>query len=135
MWLLSFLPNWIFYVILFIGFFGLLLSRFIPAYYKTAAVPVLFFMFVSGMFMAGAIYDNNAWVARVKEMEAKVAEAEQQSKVENAKIETKIVTKTQIIRERGQDNIKYIDREVTKYDNTCVIPKEFIDAHNKAASK
>lgn len=135
MWLLSFLPNWIFYVILFIGFFGLLSSRFIPAYYKTAVVPVLFFMFVFGTFMSGAIYDNNAWVARVKEMEAKVAEAEQQSKVENAKIETKIVTKTQIIRERGQDNIKFIDREVTKYDNTCVIPKEFIDAHNKAASK
>lgn len=85
--------------------------------------------------MSGAIYDNDAWEARVKEMEAKVAKAEEQSKEANVQIETKIVTQTKVIREKQKDNIQYITREVTKYDNTCVIPKEFIEVHNRAASK
>ena len=85
--------------------------------------------------MSGAIYDNESWVARVKEMESKVAIAAEQSKEANVRVETKIVTKTQVIREKQEENIKYITKEITKYDNTCSIPKEFIEVHNKAASK
>jgi hypothetical protein len=94
---------------------------------------------VIGTFMAGAIHDNEAWEARVKEMEEKVAAAEAQSKEENVKIVTKVVTKTQIVRTRGEDIVKYVDREIVKYDTKfapggiCEIPKEFIKAHNDAA--
>jgi hypothetical protein len=51
----------------------------------------------------------------------------------------KVVTKTQIIKTRGEDIVKYIDREIVKYDEkfakggVCEIPQEFIDAHNRAA--
>ena len=89
--------------------------------------------------MSGAIYDNDAWQSRVKEMEDKVAVAETQSKEENIKIVEKVVTKTQVIRTRGEDIVKYIDREVVKYDTKfapggeCEIPKEFIKALNDAA--
>jgi hypothetical protein len=89
--------------------------------------------------MSGAIYDNNAWEARVKEMQDKVAAAEVQSKEENVKIVTKVVNKTQVIKTRGQDIVKYVDREVVKYDTKfaaggeCEIPKEFIKAINDAA--
>ena len=92
-----------------------------------------------GTFMSGAIYDNDAWEARVKEMEAKVAIAETQSKEENIKIVEKVVTKTQVIKTRGEDIVKYVDREVVKYDTKfapggeCEIPKEFIKAINDAA--
>lgn len=92
-----------------------------------------------GTFMSGAIYDNNAWEDRVKEMEAKVAAAEIQSKEENVKIVEKVVTKTQVIKTRGQDIVKYVDREIVKYDTKfapggeCEIPKEFIKAINDAA--
>jgi hypothetical protein len=72
-------------------------------------------------------------------MEAKVAQAEAQSAQENVKIVEKIVTKTQIVKERGQDIIRYVDREVVKYDTKfapggqCELPKEFIKALNDAA--
>ena len=135
MWLLKFLPNWIFYAILLIGIVGLLASRFVPAYYKTAVTAAAAFLFVVGVFMAGAIHDNEAWVARVKEMEAKIAEVKVESEKENTKIETKYVNKVQVIKQRGEETIKFIDREVVKYDNICVIPKEFIMAHNKAAEQ
>ena len=89
--------------------------------------------------MAGAIHDNDAWEARVKEMQDKVAAAEAQSKEENVKIVEKLVTKTQVIRTRGEDIVKYVDREIVKYDEkfakggVCEIPQEFIKAHNDAA--
>ena len=72
-------------------------------------------------------------------MESKVAVAEVQSKEENIKIVEKVVTKTKIIKSRGEDIVKYVDREVVKYDTKfapggeCEIPKEFIKAINDAA--
>lgn len=85
--------------------------------------------------MAGAIHDNDAWEARVKEMEAKVAAAAAESTKENVKITDRVVTKIQMVKQRGEDITKYIDREVVKYDTQCVIPKEFIKAHNDAAEQ
>jgi hypothetical protein len=144
MWILNLLPDWIFYAILAIGTIGLLLLKFtpfIPLIYRTAIAPVLFLFFVFGIFMSGSIYASKDWLARVKEMQDKVAIIEAQSKEENVKIVTKIVKKTEVVRERGQDIIKYVDREVTKYDTKflpggeCEIPKEFIKSMNDAAEK
>ncbi len=137
MWILQWLPNWIFYLILLAGLIGYAatyLLRFVPAVYmyKTPIQLTSIGLIVIGVFMAGAIHNEEAWIARVKEMEVKVAEAQAKSAEENVKIVEKITTKTQVIREKSDNNIKYIDREVIKYDNTCVLPKEFIKAHNDA---
>jgi hypothetical protein len=135
MWYLQFVPHWIFYGILGIGIFGILFSRFIPSYYKTAAQAVSYLAFAFGLFMTGAVKGSESLLAEIKDLREKVTVAEEQSVQETVKIETKYVNKTQVIRERGEDVLKYIDREVVKYDSTCVIPKEFIEAHNKAAEK
>jgi hypothetical protein len=147
MWMLQWLPNWIFYAVLLAGVFGLVASylirflSFIPFLYvyKTPIQLGSIAAIVIGTFMAGAIHDNDAWEARVKEMEEKVAAAEVQSKEENIKIVEKVVNKVQIVKTRGQDIVKYVDREVVKYDTkfapggACEIPKEFIKALNDAA--
>ena len=133
MWILKFLPDWIFYAILLVGLLGLLFSRLIPAYYRTAVIGVSAFLFIGGVYMSGAISNNNAWEARVKELEVKLAQAEAESQKENVKIVEKIVYKNKIVVQQRDDIIKFIDREVVKYDNQCVIPKEFVEAHNKAA--
>ena len=65
--------------------------------------------------------------------------AEQQSAKENVRIETKVVKQTEYITRRGQDIVQYVDREIVKYDTKfapggqCEIPREFIQAHNRAA--
>jgi 4-hydroxyphenylpyruvate dioxygenase-like putative hemolysin len=83
--------------------------------------------------MIGAISNNDAWLARVKDLEVKVAEAEAKSASANTDIVEKTVVKTQVVKERGQDIIKYVDREVVKFDANCVLPKEFVTTHNRAA--
>jgi len=138
MWILQWLPNWFFYAILFAGLLGYLATyvmKFIPFVYvyRTPIQVASIIAIVFGTYMAGAISNEEAWVARVQEMELKVAAAEAQSAKENIKVVEKVVNKVQIVRQRGDDIIKYVDREITKYDNQCVIPKEFVEAHNRAA--
>jgi len=146
MWILQWLPNWIFYAVLLAGVFGVAASYFIRFLsfipflyiYKTPIQLGSIASIAIGTFMSGAIYDNDVWETRVKEMEAKVAVAETQSKEENIKIVERVVNKVQIVRTRGEDIVKYVDREVVKYDTKfapggiCEIPKEFIKAHNDA---
>lgn len=140
MWILKWLPFWIFYALLAIGVLGLAatyLMRFLPIpglyVYKTPIQLGSVALIVLGTFMSGAIHNEEAWIARVKELEVKVKEAEAQSAKENTVIVEKVVTKTNVIREKGKDVVQYIDREVVKYDNKCEIPKEAVIAVNKAA--
>ena len=142
MWILSWLPNWIFYGMVLIGVIGFAatyLFKYIPVpfiymYRKPIQIGSMLAV-ILGTFMSGAIYDNEAWEARVKEMEAKVAKAEQQSKEANTVIESKVEKAKEKIVQKQIVVKQYIDREVVKYDNTCVIPKEFVEVHNKAATK
>ena len=83
--------------------------------------------------MIGAISNNDAWLAKIKDLETKVAQAEAKSATINTDIVEKVITKTQVIKQRGEDIVRYVDREVVKYDTTCVIPKEFVLIHNRAA--
>jgi uncharacterized membrane protein len=144
MWILQWLPNWIFYAIFFAGLLGLVATfvmKFIPLVYvyRTPIQAVSVVLIALGTYMAGAISNEEAWQARVKEMEAKVEAAAVESAQENVKIVEKIVKKTEYIKTRGQDIVKYIDKEIVKYDTKflpggqCEIPKEFIEAHNRAA--
>ena len=89
--------------------------------------------------MFGGIAENKKWKERVAELEAKVVVAENKSAIETVKIVDKIVYEKQIIKQKGADVIKYIDKEVVKYDTKflpggpCEMPKEFIESINKAA--
>jgi hypothetical protein len=144
MWILQWLPNWIFYGIFFAGLLGLVATfvmKFIPLVYvyRTPIQAVSVVLIALGTYMAGAISNEEAWQARVKEMEAKVEAAAVESAQENVKIVEKVVKKTEYIKTRGQDIVKFIDKEIVKYDTKflpggqCEIPKEFIEAHNRAA--
>ena len=138
MWILQWLPDWIFYLILLAGIIGLVLTyfaKFIP-FVSTYTFPVRIGSYVAlvvGLYMSGAIHDNNAWLDRVHEMEDKVAKAEQESKEANEKLNQATKTNLDKIKEKKIYIKEYIDREVSKYDAQCIIPKEFVNVHNQAA--
>ena len=147
MWLLHFLPDsfiqFIVHAVLLAGIVGCVLSfavinklfRFWPgfaAYYKTAQI-ISVVLLVSGIYFEGGYSAEMAWRERVREMEAKVAAAEAEAKVANTKLEAAGTNKIKVIREKGIVVKQYIDREVTRYDSTCVIPGAVVRAHNAAA--
>lgn len=144
MWILNFLPNWIFHLLGLAGIFAIFASyflRIIPIV-RVYTVPVRLAgvaLIVTSVFFEGAVWDNDAWVAKVKELEARIAIAEEESREANKKLEEKLQEKAKVIMIRGNTITQYIDRELVKYDTKfipggiCEIPKEFIKAHNDAA--
>lgn len=134
MLILKFIPDFVFYLLFFGGLAAFLIvsaSRKIPnqQLLKTSTGIII----AAGIFFIGAVQDNNAWLARVRELEQKVQQAEAQSRQVNTEVVEKVVYKTQVLRERGRETTKFIDREVVKYDTTCVIPEAFIASHNRSA--
>ncbi len=125
-WMISWLPDsllmWIFYGCFFLGIVLILASwfvSFIPIInryrFPTQVVGIL--AYGLGAFLIGGLGVELGWRERVAEMEKKVAEAEAKSQQVNTVIETKIVEKVKVIKEKGQKQIEYIDR-VVKGDTT-----------------
>ena len=139
MWILNFIPDTFLHmaifsviatgIVIYMASFFLALFPVLIPYKPIFHVLSLFFILI-GIYFAGGYGTEIEWRKRVKDMEAKVALAEEQSKKANIKLDNKAQQKVKIIREKGLVVKQYIDREVTKYDNQCVIPKEFVKAHN-----
>jgi len=143
MWILSILPDAAIHIIFGLGILGTIAGfvlGFIPFVktYQFAIQICSIVVLVFAVYLEGGLADYKEWELKVKEMEAKMAQAEAQSANKNIEIQEKIVEKTKVIRERGKDIIKYIDKEVIKkeevikYIENCPVPKEIIDAHNAA---
>ena len=148
MWILHFLPDalilWICNIVLLAGILLTVTAFFIKRIpvinqYRIPAQVLGIALLVAGVYWRGGYAIEMEWRERVAEVEARVAAAEAKSAEENVKIVTKVVTKTQVIRTRGETITKYIDREIVRYDEKfakggmCEIPQEFIKAHNSAA--
>ena len=140
MWILQWLPDWIFYLMFLAGLLGFVATyvmKFIPFVYvyKTPIQVASVILISVGLYMSGAIANNEAWEKRVREMEAKIAVAQAQAANENVKIVEKVVTKIQVIKERNNDIIQYVNTNLVQYDETCKIPQPFIEALNRAAEE
>ena len=156
MWILSILPEAAIHIIFGLGILGTIAGfvlGFIPFVktYQFAIQICSIVVLVFGVYLEGGLADYKEWELKVKEMEAKVAQAEAQSANKNTEIQEKVVEKTKVIREKGRDIIKYVDRwntkevikevegperirreEVIKYIENCPVPKEMINIHNQA---
>ena len=137
-WMLSLLPEWFWTLVFIAGLIALATSWFRTPYKVPLKVGGIVGIILGTWFMG--MYANEAkWQARVKELEEKLAAAEQESKKENVVIQEKIIYKDKIIREKAKTQIEYIDRvitqdkEVIKYVEMCPVPKAVIEEHNKAA--
>ena len=146
MWILYLLPSWYTHAVPALGLALILVSMFLKVipFISTYYIPLRIIGLVTllfGIFFEGVMYSGKDLHDKIKELEAKVVAAEAKSAEVNTKIVEKIVTKQKIVKERGADIIKYVDKEIIKYDvkfapgGQCEIPKEFISIHNKAAEE
>jgi len=167
MWLLSFLPTAFLEFIInavlvasivgvVIGFVGSKLP-FVGSY-STIIKYASIVLFCIGLYWKGGFSVEKEWRARVEEMQEKVRLAEEKSQQTNVEIETKIVEKTKVVKEKGKIQIEYINRlvkgdtveivkdmsEEQKKDflakqkelqdalKNCPVPRIIIEEHNKA---
>lgn len=138
-WLIALLPTWVIFALLGVGAAGLFAAFFIGKipFIKQYNFPIKLvscILLICGFYLQGAAAYKASVAKEVAEMKQRLAEAEAKGAKVNTEIVEKIVKDTQVIREKGKTVTEYVDREVVKYDNTCVLPKEVINAHNMAAT-
>lgn len=147
-WMLSLIPdsilNWIYWLIVALGISGIAagwLGRWIPLYGKYIGIlkPAGVILLVLGVWLRGGYDVEMAWRDKVADMQKKVEAAEAASVAANRAVEVQVVTKTKIVKEKGQYIYQYIDREVVKdkevikFVENCPIPSVIIKTHNAAA--
>ena len=142
-WMFSLLPDSIFVMLTYAIFAaGLLLYiaskmvQWIPimAQYRVPAELVGVLCLCAGAYFFGWRGNEEHWLAKIKELEQKVAIAESRSRKVNTVIETKIVTKIKVIKETVYAN-KEIIREVAgaQLDSQCTLPQSSVVLLNSAS--
>ena len=131
MWLIDWLPQWVFYVVLITS--GILA---VGASILNARLIQLATLVTSCAmcFVLGGIKTEHKWQARVSEMQQKVALAEQKSAETNTKIITKVQTKIKLVKETTNANVEYITHYVAQdLDRECKLTATTILLHNSAS--
>lgn len=154
MWILTVIPESFIHLILAVGVLGIIAGfvlGFVPfiSKYKLPIQIISILVTSFAVYLEGALADNLQWQLRVKEMEAKVAEIQAASATKNVEIQERVVEKTKVVRERGRDIIKYVDKireipvevqgpervkieKIIEYIDRCPIPAELLKLHNDA---
>lgn len=133
-WIFKIIPDWSWWLLIIAGITGFLASYFpLLKPYKLLLKILSSTVILATIFVLGMLHSERAWQQAAAALEEKVAVAEAKSQQVNTVVEEKLVTRTKVVRERGEQVVKYIEREVSKHDSECVIPPEFIRAHNMAA--
>lgn len=138
MWLLSWIPDFVFHIVVIIGILGVVASSFfsfVPfiSQYKLPIQVLSIIILVFGVFFEGAISNNNSWLLKVKEMEKRIAQAETQSAEANGKLISEIAKKQQELN-KVQDELKKRIRDNSDTINAeCKISNNTIGILNDAA--
>ena len=127
----SYMP-YIVHGILILGIVGYFASKF-AGIYKFIAMPVSVAMIVGAIFFEGNLYALQKYNKEVAEYQEKIKVAEEQSKKTNTVIQTKVVEKVKIVKEKTDANVQYVEKVLVKYDNMCVLPNATISLHNSAS--
>ena len=148
MWLLSFLPDtllmYVVNIVLIVGMISFFLAFFvlhkilnkIPGLSKYALIfqIVSAILLTSGIYFKGGYTTEMIWRDRVKEVEAKVAEVEQQSQALNTQLEEER-KKKQKVKVEYYNTVKTQIKEVEKIiDGKCELDLKVNELHNRAAT-
>ena len=143
MWILHFLPDslllYVVNITCLVGaglvLSGFLLSMWLPWFYRWR-LPLQIvgtILLVVGIYWKGGYSTEMEWRDRVNALQQQVAVAEEKARTANAKIQTKVVTKIQKVKERSVQ-IQEVIKEREKIINAeCKIPKQAVEILNRAA--
>jgi len=141
-WIFNLIPlsfwHWLIDLMLLAGIAGIIVSIFIKVIpfvnkWRYIIKPVSLVLLVVGAYFKGGFVVEAQWQARVDEMKAKVAVAEEKSKETNVEIQTKIVTRTKLIHDTKIITKQILKEKTVAIDN-CSVP-DVIVVLNKAATR
>jgi len=142
--MLSFIPDFFWTFLLWgslIAFAGTYVLKFIKpfALYANIIRPVALLVAFLSVYWQGGIDSERKWKEQVAEMQSKIDQATAAATQRNIEIQTQVVTKTKVIKEKGDTIVQYVDRvvtqdkEVVKFVEHCPIPPTIVNTLNAAA--
>lgn len=138
MWILAWLPDWVFHLLLLAGLAGLVASfvlKFIPfvAQYRLPIQCAASILIVFGVYMEGAISNEAAWQARVADLKLQVARAEAAAAEANGQLAGKLAAKDKEIAAAQVALKNRIKDGAVAMDAVCKIPADVVGILNDAA--
>ena len=135
MWLLNWLPDFVFHLMVIAGVLGIIASwffGFVPfiSQYKLPIEIISILVLVFGIWTEGANSNNNSWLLKVKELEVKLAKAETQSAQVNTILVEKLVEKDKIIKDKQNELNKAISKYVT---DECRLSNAAVSLYNSSS--
>jgi hypothetical protein len=146
MWQLSFLwnliPDWLITVLVnglvivgLVGISAAWIARWVPYFnlYRGPIQLIGIICLVLGVYFKGGADVERAWRERVKELEAKVAIAEKQSRESNARLSDQLAQNKKLTQEVKNANQASIRANAEKINAECRVPDVAISLHNSAS--
>jgi hypothetical protein len=138
LWLISFLPDWVFHIVIFLGIGSLIASAILkrlPTLHIYSFVTYFagLVLIVSGVWFEGGISEKTSWEQRVKDLEAKVQVAEAKSQQVNTVIETQIVERVKIVKDTKNANKETAKLIASQLDSKCIVPESTVMLINSAS--
>jgi hypothetical protein len=140
MWIVNFVPDFVFHFLLLAGLLGLVASFVLDSvpFVSTNAKAIQLasaVVLAIALFFEGAISDNAAWQARVKELELKVAHAETESAEANGKLSKQLAVRDKEIALAQAELKNRIRAGAAAMDAVCQVPADAVAILNDAARK
>ena len=137
-WLISFLPEWVFHIVIFLGVGSLIASAILkrlPTLYAYSFISYLagLCLIVGGVWFEGGLSEKAKWEEQVKELENKVQVAETKSHEVNTVIETKVVERVKIVKDTKNANKETAKLIANQLDAKCVVPESTVVLINSAS--
>ncbi len=138
LWMLTFVPDWIYKAILWLGVFAVFAAYFlkiipvVSAYSKGLKVTGII-LIVIGVWFNGQLSAEAKWKARITDLQNRIAQAEQQAAETSAQIETVYVDRVQVVRDTQYIIQGQIRESSVDLDATCQISPRAVEILNQAA--
>jgi hypothetical protein len=138
MWIVNFLPDFIFHALLLVSLLALVASFVLDSvpFVSTNAKAIQLasaVVLAIALYFEGAISDNDAWLARVAELERQVAVADAKSKETNTVIQYQYKDKVRTVKETQVVVQERIVKEAAKMDTECRVSPDVVSILNQAA--
>jgi hypothetical protein len=128
MWILEWIPNWIYWTLLIFSTIAVATSW--SQHWRNGN----FFVAVFCVFCLSWFSSQESWKAEVTRLEQQAASIKEQSVTANQEIQTQVVTKIKKVKE-----IEYVNRDilqqvvVKELDSSCALPESAVVLHNSAS--
>jgi uncharacterized coiled-coil protein SlyX len=138
MWLLNWLPDFVFHGMLVVGLLAIVASfvlQFIPfvSQYKIPIQVLGIILTVVAVWYEGGIAKDSEYKARIAEMELKISRSETAAAEANAKLAEQILKEQARIKDLTETNKKRLQELADQLNKQCSVNQSVIDILNDAA--